>query len=180
MEKIDIAELKKQIKDSLIIAIKQVYSNDKDLLINKVSERCVCARLAYYLELQIRQMNIFEGYYVDVEYDRMEDGYAKRIGLGKKKHICDLLIHSRGKRKPDNLLALEMKVHDNYTNAPEDRKRLFDLVQHRNETNIGTVCDTIYGVFLRLRCDKYIYQTFDVDINEGNASAAIEKDMTLY
>lgn len=167
-------KLKKHISDILIKSIKQVYKNDIDLLTNKVSERCVCARLAYYLEQQIRQTNIFDGYYVDVEYDRMEKGNPKRIGLGQKKHICDLLIHSRGKKNPDNLLAIEMKVHDNYTNAPDDKNRLYNLVQHRNETNQNTVCETLYGVFLRLRSNKYSYQTFNIEINGGNASETIE------
>lgn len=167
-------ELKETIMECLIHSIRQVYKNDSHLLYNKVSERCVCARLAYYLEQIIHQTNAFEGYYVDVEYDRMEDGFGKRIGLGKKKHICDLLIHSRGLKKPDNLLALEMKVHDNYTKAPEDRERLYDLVQHSNKKNKGTVCETVYGVFLRLRNDKFIYQTFDVEIDGGKASDAIE------
>lgn len=170
MGKIDLVTMKMLILESLFGSINRVYRNDRHLLINKVSERCVCARLAYYLEQQIRKNKIFLGYYVDVEYDRMQDGFAKRIGLGKKKHICDLLIHSRGEKKPDNLLALEMKVHNNYTNAPDDMQRLHDLVQHRNETNKGTVCETIIGVFLRLKCDNYFYHTFDVEINDGNAS----------
>ena len=170
MNKIDLVTMKKFIMDSLFDSIDQIYRYDHHLLINKVSERCVCARLAYYLEQKIRQNNQFLGYYVDVEYDRMQNGFAKRIGSGKKKHICDLLIHSRGEKKPDNLLALEMKVHNNYTNAPDDMQRLHDLVQHRNETNKGTVCETIIGVFLRLKCDNYFYHTFDVEINDGNAS----------
>ena len=59
---------------------KRFAENDKDILDNKVSERCVCARLAFYLEKLIRQngyQHMFEGYFVDVEYDRMEDGYKK-------------------------------------------------------------------------------------------------------
>lgn len=177
MNKIDLNELKELLTNSLIESIQKVYLNDRDLLDNKVSERCVCARLAFYLELSIRHNKIFDGYYVDVEYDRMQDRLAKRIGLGRKKHICDLLIHSRGQQIPDNLLAVEMKVHNNYTKAPDDRVRLKDLVQHRNKKNKDSVCETIYGVFLRLRCDKYCYQTFDIEQNGGNPSRIIDGDM---
>lgn len=179
MNKKDLNELKELLMKSLIKSIQEVYLNDRELLYNKVSERCVCARLALYLEQLTRQNNKLDGYYVDVEYDRMQDGLAKRIGLGKKKHICDLLIHSRGKQKPDNLLAVEMKVHNNYTNAPDDRGRLYNLVQHRNKKNKDSVCETIYGVFLRLRCDKYCYQTFDIEQNGGNPSRIIDGDMNF-
>lgn len=162
--------MKKLIEMMLLMSIRNLYEYDLDLLSNKVSERCVCSRLAFYLEKQIRKCCLFNNYYVDVEYDRMWDGQPKHIGLYSKKHICDLLIHSRGKRNPDNLLALELKIHNNYSKVNDDKRRLRDLVQHRDERNNDTVCETLYGVFLRLKCEMFVYQIFDIDINNGTPS----------
>ena len=50
----DKIELKKLILDLLEKAIIQVYATDKDVITNMVSERCVCARLAFHLETIIR------------------------------------------------------------------------------------------------------------------------------
>lgn len=163
-------ELKNLVLNLLDKAIRQVYATDKDVITNKVSERCVCARLAFHLENIIRvcdNQDLFKAYYVDVEYDRMVDANPKHI-VGGKKHVCDLLIHSRGHiTEQDNLLALEMKVHDNYSNVDCDKCRLKHIVQHSNETNMGYVRDTLIGVFLRLQEKQYKFMVFDGDINNG-------------
>ena len=171
-------ELKKLVLDLLNKAIKQVYETDRDVITNKVSERCVCARLAFHLEDIMRAPEYresFLGYFVDVEYDRMADANPKHI-VGEKRHVCDLLIHSRGKiTGQDNLLALEMKVHDNYSNVDCDKCRLKHIVQHSNETNKGYVRDTLIGVFLRLQENQYKYMIFDGDINNGEPSDEIQE-----
>jgi hypothetical protein len=89
---------KRTILDYLEQVILFVYKQDLDVLTNKVSERCVCARLAYYLE-KILERTFWDNYYVDVEYDRMEKASLKQIH-GDKQHICVLLIYNRGNNKP--------------------------------------------------------------------------------
>lgn len=169
-------ELKELILNMLDKAVLQVYATDKDVITNKVSERCVCARLAYHLECLLRAPkyeDFFEGYYVDVEYDRMANANPKHI-VGEKRHVCDLLIHSRGhKPEHDNLLALEMKIHDHNSNIECDMCRLKHIVQHSNGTNNEFVRDTLIGVLLRIQVQQYKKRIFDGDINNGEPSDEI-------
>lgn len=159
-------ELKEVIIQILKKAIERLYLCDRHIIRSKVSERCVCARLAYHLECLLKKRDyckFFCGYYVDVEYDRMGSD-PKLIGDSTKRHVCDLLIHSRGCKERDNLLALEMKVHNNYSNIKSDYLRLSNIVQHRNEGNKDFVCETLLGVFLRIQEKQYSITTFDVDV----------------
>lgn len=169
IEEIVTSELQKRsIFNLLNKAIKRLYEQDRELLTNKVSERCVCARLAHHMEC-IKQENAYtflEKYYVDVEYDRMEDSNPKHIVNNTRKNVCDLLIHSRGHEEKDNMLALEMKVRDNYSNKRTDIERLKALVAPPNEENKGTVCNTLMGVLLCLKSDKYQFNLY-VDGDEA-------------
>lgn len=152
-------------------AIEKLYEKDYYVIEKRVSERCVCARLAYHLENLMREKyyTLFHGYNVDVEYDR-KGGDPKHIGSMEKRHICDLLIHNRGFNGPlDNLLALEMKVHNNNSHIQSDYKRLHDIVQHRNNLNKNLACETMLGVFLRIQTHQYRITVFDVDVDNGNA-----------
>ena len=165
-------ELKRLIIQLLKNAIVRLYQVDMHIIRNKVSERCVCARLAYHLECLLKRKDyckFFQGYYVDVEYDRMGSD-PKLIGNSIKRHVCDLLIHSRGCKERDNLLALEMKVHNNYSKLKFDYLRLSNIVQHRNERNKDFVCETLLGVFLRIQKNQYSIRIFDVDVCNGKPS----------
>lgn len=153
-------------------AIAELYSCDYYIIKQRISERCLCARLAFHIECIMRQKyrNIFDEYYVDVEYDR-KGGDPKHIGNSDKRHVCDLLIHRRGfNEQGDNLLALEMKVHDNYSKVQNDYKRLHDIVQHRDDNNRKLACETLLGIFLRIQFHQYKITIFDVDVNSGNPS----------
>lgn len=162
--------MKQLVQEILNEAILIVYKEDRDVLTNKVIERCVCARLAHHLENLMRKRgDVFMGYYADVEYDRMANADPKHI-VGEKKHVCDLLIHSRGHKEPDNLLALEMKVHDHNSNVECDICRLKHIVQHGNEHTTGYVRDTLIGVFLRMQEQQYKRRIFDGDVNDGEPS----------
>ena len=66
--------------------------------------------------------DLFEGYYADVETNRIGKGEHKRYENSEhlpQKVVSDLLIQSRGKAR--NLLAVEMKRKGNYVNRNEDR-----------------------------------------------------------
>lgn len=154
-------------------AIHNLYVYDIRNIIMDVSEPNLCARLAYHLENLMREHDVtdkskeFEGYYVDVEFNRMEksDGnfIKKQVLYDNQLHsvLCDLLIHSRD-AKQCNLLALEMKKEGNLQGVDTDKKRLMALVKPRDEREPNEyVCDTLLGVFLVIKkssCDLEVYE----------------------
>ena len=157
--------MQQEVLDLLLEAIHNFYQEDQNLLDNKVSERCVCARLALHLDRLINSVeysNDFHGYYVDVEYDRMQNRNPKQIKGNRCKIVSDLLIHSRGTNpNQDNLLALEMKIHNNYNNVKKDKDRLIKMVQQEESPNeLPYVCNTLLGVFLRLQRNRFKYVVF--------------------
>ncbi len=102
---------------------------------NGVSERNICARLALHIENNMRDYDashnnqIFQHYYADVEYNRMENRTLKRYEDREhqsKYMVSDLLIQSRGPER--NLLAIELKRKGNTKNIASDKERLASLV----------------------------------------------------
>lgn len=148
-------------------AIACLFINDKRNIDMQVSEMNLCARLAHYLENEIRQYILFDGYYVDTEYNKTFGNMKKRViySDGKLHSVrCDLLIHSRGLLKPDNLLALEMKKEKVDSNVEDDHDRLQHIILPRtNETPIDAVCDTVLGVFLRIEKKGYVLTKYWYD-----------------
>ena len=141
------------IYDILIPSIYKLYDKDFKNVIYCVSERNICARLAHHIENNMRQYhdsNIFQGYFADVEYNRMNDGNLKRYEDCKKRPrymVSDLLIHSRDERP--NLLAVEMKRKGNSKNVDDDKDRLRALVKPTHENSeLNCVCGTLVGAFI--------------------------------
>ena len=120
------------IYDILQPSLCRLNEMDYDNIRNGVSERNICARLAYHMENIMRSCDnrtLFENYYADVEYNRMGNGELKRYENSEhlpQYMVADLLIQSRGESR--NLLAVEMKRSTNYENRKEDRERLEALV----------------------------------------------------
>ena len=54
-------------------AIAEFNLNEQYLLEADLSEQCICARFAMYLEKQLRACQA-DGYHADVEYNRGQDG----------------------------------------------------------------------------------------------------------
>lgn len=80
------------------------------LLDEEVSERCLCGALMHELNKQLEK-NDCNNYYADIEFNRNkkrikqlpnDDGFINNI-------LPDIIVHSRGKETPDNLLVLELK-----------------------------------------------------------------------
>ena len=103
-----------EVRERLERALRRLGEDDRYLLENDLSERCIAARLAMYLREE------FEQYDVDVEYNR-EGDVAKRLrGLPdecyrrRNRHVeapvavPDIIVHHRGFDGP-NLLVIEMK-----------------------------------------------------------------------
>lgn len=100
-------------REKVLRAIEKFEASDKYLLEKNLSERCIAARLALYM-----QQDFADDYKVDVEYNR--HGMAvKRLLLderyrdsedenGNSIAVPDIIVHKRGEDGP-NLLILELK-----------------------------------------------------------------------
>jgi hypothetical protein len=106
-------------------ARRRLEENDCYLLANDLSERCIAARLAMYLQPE------FPEHHVDVEYNRLGPR-VKRLHLPDEcvrrpnrisdpAAIPDVIVHRRGEDGP-NILVLELKKTSNP--APRDCDRI--------------------------------------------------------
>ncbi len=112
---------RENVQQRLNNAMRRVVDNDRHLLENDLSERCIAARLALYLQAE------FPDHDVDVEYNRLGDA-VKRLRLpdecvrrrnrdGDPPAVPDVIVHKRGPAGP-NILVLELKK----TSSPVSRQ----------------------------------------------------------
>lgn len=83
------------VNDILIPSLQRLYEKDYFNIRNGVSERNICARLAHHMEIIMHENNIFKDYFVDVEYNRKNDGSEKHYDNNKKvspKMVADLIV----------------------------------------------------------------------------------------
>lgn len=120
----------KNLKGMFWEANRAFLENHASLLKRELSERCLCGALMCELNKQLEK-NACNNYYADIEFNRAfentinnvkhlpdEEGTTKRV-------FPDIIVHSRGKVTPDNLLALEMKKSTARREAKErDKNRL--------------------------------------------------------
>jgi hypothetical protein len=139
----------KEITTRLNNALRKVGENDRYLLEFDLSERCIAARLALYLQAE------FPGYNVDIEYNR--DGAApKRLNLpeacanfrnedGEALVVPCVIVHKRGPDGP-NVLVLELKKTTNREPRNCDRARVRAL-RERLGYSFGALieCETRQG-----------------------------------
>lgn len=144
-------------------------------ILNGVSERNLCQRLAFPLERRAHAAGLQE-YKADAEYNRNNDGRLKTI-VGENMETvnvtCDLILHSRGtNREQDNLIALEMKRSSHpAAEKHKDRTRLMALTREPWEgvwsadgsANPEHVCGYLVGFFSelesrgrRFRIEEYV------------------------
>lgn len=101
--------------------------HERYLLEANLSERCICARFAMYLEKQLQAYQA-EGYTVDVEYNRGMDGHDRSPKrLNDDLIVVDLIIHKRGYDNEmgyQNLICMEMKKSTNRIGCGADEARL--------------------------------------------------------
>ena len=140
--------------------------NETDNVLNNVSERNLCSRLAIYLNDKVSENELI-GYFVDPEYNRKQNGQIKTIIDNEENEIgitCDLIIHSRGVNiQHDNLMAVEMKK-SNRTRAEKesDKIRLRALTKDSYDgiwandgvTHPKHVCGYILGFYLELNLQR--------------------------
>ena len=108
-------------------ALESLSQNDRHLLENDLSERCIASRLAMYLQAE------FPDHSVDVEYNRQGD-IPKNLGLpdecanswdehGRALVVPDIIVHRRGPDGP-NILVLEVKKTTNRNSRACDHERI--------------------------------------------------------
>lgn len=145
------------VNEILIPSLKALYSVDYDNIQFGVSERNICARLAYHMENLMRRYDVINGchifneYFADVEYNRMGNGDLKHYENSAHRPVymvSDLLIQTRGYGR--NYLAIEMKRKGNNRDVVEDKERLKSLVSSPTDYEEGLKCvhDTLLGVFM--------------------------------
>lgn len=126
----------KQIELKCIVerAISLFNSSEYYLLERDLSERCICAKFALYLEKVINNTN-YSDYFVDVEYNRGMNGneYAKKMLKGRDATI-DLIVHKWGFDCEnvgfDNLICIEMKKSGGERHLYDDKRRLRVLTDY--------------------------------------------------
>jgi len=166
-------------------AVASLYIHDKRNIDMKVNEMNLCSRLAHHLEIRLRQEYglLYEGYYVDTEYNR-GFGNQKKYVIYNDQELhsvrCDLLLHSRGLKVPDNILALEMKKENVGTNVDNDHDRLENIVKPRTaETPKEAVCDTILGVFVEIGSNSCILTEYWYEDNPICKTEQLEFDKRI-
>lgn len=116
----------KNLKGMFWEANRAFLENHASLLKRELSERCLCGALMHELNKQLEK-NGCNNYYADIEFNRNkkgikqlpnDDGFINNI-------LPDIIVYSRGKETPDNLLVLEMKKSSaNQQDMEKDRNRI--------------------------------------------------------
>lgn len=92
-------------------AFQTFAERDFQLLDSNAHEQSWSHRIAMYMEMMARRMELDPRYQVDCEYNRNGNG-VKRIRTGARTPsiTCDIILHSRGQiEEQDNLIAIEIK-----------------------------------------------------------------------
>jgi hypothetical protein len=114
------------------------------------------------------------GYFADVEYNRGCNDRMKAIIDAQYRVLsvtCDLILHARGEREPDNLIAIEMKRYSHRQEDKDkdsDRERLRaltgaarELMDYRTGRPVEHVSGYALGYYVellrggRFRIEKY-------------------------
>jgi hypothetical protein len=134
-------------------ALQRLVVDDSHLLENDLSERCIAARLAMYMQPGFQATR----WSVDVEYNR-KGNTPKVLGLPKacvkKKEfedgdnalvVPDVIVHRRGPQGP-HLLVLELKKTTNRAPRGCDRRRVDAFRADLDYTFGATIeCETRAG-----------------------------------
>lgn len=117
-------------------AIVKFNTEERYLLEHRLSERCICARFAIYLEAEVHE-RISKEYVADVEYNK---GMKKKNTAAKMLHgkriYPDLIVHKRGKNAVygyDNMICIEMKKQEDRRGMESDKIRLRELTYTGND-----------------------------------------------
>lgn len=163
------------INDILIPSLKRLYEKDYFNIRIGVSERNICARLAYHMETIMHENDNFRDYFADVEYNRKNDGTIKHSEGYKKVSllmVSDLIVHKRN--ADNNLLAVEMKRWNNPKKREHDRFRLKSVVSSPEEGKDDCVYDTTLGAFIIYSTQKVLIEFYENVNGKGDWIGEIE------
>lgn len=122
-------ELRRKLRAIVNSAIDNFNQNEINLIKLDVSERCICAKFASYVEKSIDNTE-FKSYDVDVEYNRNEYD-IKRLD---DRIVVDLIVHKRGENQDNsNLICIEMKKGYKRLDYKRDKERLGKLTVENSE-----------------------------------------------
>jgi len=134
--------------DALVKLFEEANENfintDGHLFREDLSERTLCGALMLHIRDLMKKDMAFDGYHVDVEYNRNE-GDIKT--LSNSNIFCDLIVHRCGEQ--DNLIALEMKKATNSSKSKgSDLKRLEELTSEQNGYKY------VLGIYYKINHEK--------------------------
>ena len=149
--------LKNKLLDIFYLANQRFLKRNMSNLANNISERSLCASLSCEINKILESSDLCE-YFCDVEYNR--NGHEVKAIIDDDCKIIkiqnDLIIHSRGTKMKDNLLALEMKKStSSLVKMNEDRNRLkcltkqecSDIFSYNGLSFPKNVCKYEIGIF---------------------------------
>ena len=152
-------DMKNKLLHIFYCANRDFLIRDESNILRDVSERSLCASLKSKLEKHLEN-TLFRDYYVDTEYNRNGDKIKAILTdsgtprEAKVTVVCDLIVHSRGEKPKDNLIAIEMKKRGRDLEEIEsDVDRLLALTNKRsnnynwgNSIDLETVSDYELGI----------------------------------
>lgn len=142
-------------------AIDEFLKSESELILTGIAERTLCGRLGIIFHNLLKKHKL-TGYYCDVEFNRMGGGRVKTIISEQLEYItvnCDVIVHSRGKLDPDNLIAIEMKKSEAKTSDKlKDKNRLIaltkkpyqDIWSEDGVVQPEYVCGYLVGLYMEL------------------------------
>jgi hypothetical protein len=145
-------------------AFNEFLEKERDNIIANISERNLCGRLMLYFDAARLRYGLTD-YFTDTEYNR-NLGDIKRImhsRTGSNIITYDIILHSRGQQRDDNLIAIEMKkkIHSR-ASKNADRARLVALTRTRAAARrLSRRSNHVYGyqlgLFVELDTDGEAY-----------------------
>lgn len=100
---------------------KKFYKEMPDLINSNAHERTIVSHLSNYLK------TFFKNWDVDTEYNREgKEGKSKREANGRL-IVPDIIIHTRGKIRGPNMVAIQVKGYWNKEDRGKDEKDLIEL-----------------------------------------------------
>ncbi len=168
MQTAKVLYMKEQLLEIFSASLQLFLDQEAENISSGVSERNLCGRLAIYLNEQVKKQNI-TGYFVDPEYNRMQNGRIKAILDDDFREIyicCDLILHSRGRnRRQDNLIAIEMKkstrpdaekISDRYRLRALTKDSFNKVWSFDGKTDPKYVCRYIFGFYIVLDINERV------------------------
>ena len=113
---------KEEVYEKIEKAFAKLLENDKYLLDVNINERSLTHKLAEYLQEEFPEWN------VDCEYDRDAlDAKRLQLNVHKSKVYPDIIVHHRGDKKNNNLIAIEAKKVKEGENIEETEEYKDDI-----------------------------------------------------